>query len=491
VLAFDDATPHWLVGGRTGSGKTVFLLDVLYGLATRYSPDELALYLLDFKEGVSFARLAPSPRDPSWLPHVRLVGVNCNDDREFGLALLRFLRQQLRLRAEAAKRVEASKLEELRVEDPGGHWPRIVAVIDEFQILLAGRDALATEAVTLLEDLARRGRSQGIHLVLASQDVSGIDALWGRSALVAQFTLRIALPKARRILTDTNFAADAIGRYHAVVNPDSGAPAANHVTRVPDATGREHWRPVQEPLWRRRPAGLAPPRLFDGDHVPDLPDLDDLPDETPPAVVLGQRIAVEEESALFRPTRVPGRNLAVLGTRADEACAILASAALCLARRPVARLSLVCLDEDATATVDALVARLPAARRYDTGTVEDLLADTVDLAGPHYLVLFGADAAPGGRAHLRTILDRGPEHRVHVFGWWRSVARLREDLGGAAARFDAIGAWVALDVHAGDVAPLCPRRLEPPWRPRPWRALHFDRALHHQPEVIIPYRVPA
>ena len=80
-------------------------------------------------------------------------------------------------------------------------------MIDEFQVLLAGRDAVTDEAVDLLEDLARRGRSQGIHLVLASQDVAGIQALWGRGAIVAQFTLRIALPKARRILAETNAAA--------------------------------------------------------------------------------------------------------------------------------------------------------------------------------------------------------------------------------------------------------------------------------------------
>ena len=51
-----------------------------------------------------------------------------------------------------------------------------------------------TEAVQLLEDLARRGRSQGIHLVLASQDVSGIEAFWRRPAIFEQFVLRIGLP---------------------------------------------------------------------------------------------------------------------------------------------------------------------------------------------------------------------------------------------------------------------------------------------------------
>ena len=237
VLLGDDP-PHALVGGPSGSGKTNLLYAWLGGLCARYSPDELALYLLDFKEGVSFARFAPSPRDPSWLPHVRLVGVNVNNDREFGLALLRHLGEELRRRARAAKRYEAAKLAELRAEDPGGHWPRIVAVVDEFQVLLGGRDAVTAEAVTLLEDLARRGRSQGIHLVLASQDVSGIEALWGRSGLVGQFTLRIALPKARRILHETNLAAETVPRHCAVVNAESGVRR-----RQPDRAGARRGRP--------------------------------------------------------------------------------------------------------------------------------------------------------------------------------------------------------------------------------------------------------
>src|SRR5690606_12666612 len=110
--------------------------------------------------------------------------------------------------------------------------------IDEFQVLLDGRDSVAAEAVALLEDLARRGRSQGIHLVLASQDVAGIEALWGRPSLIAQFTLRIALPKARRLLADANTLAEEIPRYHAVVNADSGVVQANKVVRLPNASDR-------------------------------------------------------------------------------------------------------------------------------------------------------------------------------------------------------------------------------------------------------------
>ena len=59
-----DASPHALIGGPSGSGKTNLLLTMIGSLAARYSPDELALYLLDFKEGVSFAQLAPGRKAP-------------------------------------------------------------------------------------------------------------------------------------------------------------------------------------------------------------------------------------------------------------------------------------------------------------------------------------------------------------------------------------------------------------------------------------------
>jgi S-DNA-T family DNA segregation ATPase FtsK/SpoIIIE len=498
ALPLGDDPPHALIGGPSGSGKTNLIYAWLGSLAARYGPAELALYLLDFKEGVSFARFAPGPREPSWLPQVHLAGVNVNGDREFGLAMLRHLGEELRLRAQAAKRHEATKLAELRAEDPAGHWPRIVAVIDEFQVLLAGRDAVADEAVTLLEDLARRGRSQGIHLVLASQDVSGIEALWGRSGLVGQFTLRIALPKARRILADGNLAAALIPRFHAVVNTDSGVAGANQIVRLPDAGDRLAWRALQRKLWHERPDDAAPPRLFDGDAVPRLPDAyrpaGRVPDATAgvgssPGAVLGERIDVAARPARLRLGRMPGRNLAVLGTRTDEACDVLAAAALSLAAQGPARFSVACLDSGAERAAARLVAELPQADWYGPEDVLDLF-DAVRPDGiPHYVLGYAFDAAPACRERLRTLLASGPEQRVHVLGWWRSVSRLRDDLGGPGARTDAIGAWVALDVQGPELSPLSPQPGGPAWYPRTRRALFFDRSVHRTPEVIIPYEV--
>jgi S-DNA-T family DNA segregation ATPase FtsK/SpoIIIE len=502
-VTLSDYPPHALIAGPSGTGKTNLIYAWMGALSARYSPAELAFYLLDFKEGVSFARFAPGRRDPSWLPHVRLVGVNVNTDREFGLALLRFLGAELRRRAGAAKRHEVTNLAELRSEDPDGAWPRIVAVVDEFQVLLAGRDGLAAEAVHLLEDLARRGRSQGIHLILASQDVSGIEALWGRPALVAQFSLRIALPRARRVLAENNTAAETLPRYHAVVNADSGAAPANRIVRVPAAGDRKSWSALQHRLWQRRAPDLAPPRLFDGDTVPrlaDSPDFGRLTSTGPvsaPVALLGETIDVAARSARTVLRRAPGRNLAVLGTRVDEACAVLGTSARSLAAQfpaGAARFSVACLDADATTAVDELRAALPRETGYYVpGDVGWLFEDAAAAAGdtvaerPHFLFLYAVDAAPGDGELLRRILRHGPERRIHVLGWWRGAAMLRETLGGQGSRTDPIGAWVALDVHGAELGPYYPGPTAPVWYPRPWRALHFDRSVHRGAEVIIPY----
>jgi DNA segregation ATPase FtsK/SpoIIIE, S-DNA-T family len=478
-IPLGDDLPHALIGGPSGAGKTNLIYTWLGSLATRYSPGDLALYLLDFKEGGSFARYAPSPRDPSWLPQVRLAGVNVRDDREFGLAVLRHLGEELRARA--ARRTGPDD------------QPRVIAVLDEFPVLLDGLDAIADEAASLLEDLARRGGGHGIHLVLSTRDTDGLRALQGRPALIAPFTLRIALPKASLILADDNLAASVIPARHAVVNTESGLAGANRVVRLPDAGDPTGWRATQRRLWRSRPLGCEEPRLFDGDAVPRLPSAYRPSGRVPavgepvgssPGAVLGERIDVSARPARVRLGRMPGRNLAVIGARADEACDVLAAAALSLAAQGPAHFSIVCLDPAAERSAARLVAELPAADWYDTSDVHfDPLASEV----PQYLIGYGLEAAgPRHRPALRALLDTGPSRRVHVLGWWRSVSRLRDDLAG---RFDPIGAWVALDVHGADLAPLYPQPGGPLWRPRPRRALFFDRSVHRTPEVIIPYEV--
>jgi hypothetical protein len=523
-VVLGDSSPHALVGGPSGSGKTNFLYALLGGLAARYSPDELELYLLDFKEGVSFAQFTPGRKDPSWLPHARLVGVNVNADREFGVALLRFLADRMRQRADAAKQHEVTKLEELRAEDPDTNWPRIVAVIDEFQFLFSGGDQVAAEAAQLLEDVARRGRSQGIHLVLASQDVSGIEAFWGRPAIFEQFILRIALPKARRVLVDnTNEAAVDLPRWHAVVNHESGVRLGNQLARIPDATARHTFDDLQRRLYDQRPADLEPPQLFDGSRVPALsatPDFHALmpDDQEAPFALLGQVIDVAGSAAGSALVSAPGRNLAVIGSSVTDAASVLGAAVLSLARQHdpgTARFTLLPLVQGSAAAVEALELQLAAAghevavlgRTDLTKLLAELAAELVQArsAGggermrPHYLVGYGIDAAhslletrevgviASGLDDLRAVLRNGPQERTHVLGWWRGVGRLRASL--PIGSVEDIGPWIAFDVQGQELTPLAPGQLRINWSPRPGRGLFFDRFAHARPQVIIPFDV--
>ena len=513
----DDATPHALVGGPSGSGKTNLLLTWITAMAARYSPDELELYMLDFKEGVSFAQFAPGPHSEEFLPQARLVGININTDREFGLALLQFLSEEMRRRADLSKRHGVTKLAELRTrlaeKEISERLPRIVAVIDEFQFLFSEGDAVTKEATKLLEDVARRGRSQGIHLVLASQDVAGIEAFWGRPAIFEQFVLRIALPRARRVLANLNDAAMEIPRHHAVVNTESGLTHGNEVVRIPDATtwdsdGRAVVDKVRDQVLdvvRERVPDPPRPIVFDGAHAPPHADLaaQIQRERAVPVTMVGQAIEVHGNAAAVELPNVPGRNLGVIAAGADDAVKALGSAAAVLGgQQPGATYHLADLVPGvgrAVRTVERLVrAADPSARCHPVKPPSlretiDTLADTIRTRqsgggqDPVFLVLFGADAGDGllerqGTESLRTVLHHGPENGVHVLGWWRSAQRLKSLLG-LPASMDDLGAWIALDVQGSELNSFAPG-LGLVWAPRPGRGLFFDRARHSRPQVV-------
>ncbi|QGN47767.1 TraM recognition domain-containing protein [Micromonospora sp. WMMC415] len=516
TVAFDDATPHWLVGGRTGAGKTVFLLDVLYSLAARYSPAELQLYLLDFKEGVSFTEFVPTGRDPSWLPHARAVGIE--SDREYGVAVLRELRRELQRRATAFKRHGVTKLADLPREAP---LPRIVAVVDEFHVLLAGNDPLARESVDLLEELARKGRSYGVHLVLASQSTTGIEALYGRAeAIFGQFALRVALPGGGGVLDPLNDSAATLPVGSAVLNTAAGAAGADTVVRFPDAhAAAADLARLRHDLWAARPSGARPPSVFKGydtARLEDDPTFTGLrPGGRRPLALVGRTVDVDGTSALFLMDSTPGRHLAVVGTSAAGA-EVLRAATLSLARQHTpgdARFLLVPLvtaaDPAVDDTADVLTAAGHPVERLDADGLRARLHELADPppatdgadqpAAGHartYLVVFGMDAAGtvlaaadpatfrSGHDDLRQVLRQGPGQGVHLLGWWRGLRRLADDLGGTHNR-DDVACLVALNVPGADLG----LHLGVPdlsYQPRPDRALLVDRH-DHRTRLIVPF----
>jgi hypothetical protein len=450
---------------------------------------------------VSFTDFVPTARDRTWLPHARAVGVE--SDREYGLAVLRELDGEMTRRSAAYKQAGVTRFADLRTEEAGDalHLPRIVCVIDEFQVLLAGTDRLAAEAVTLLESLARKGRSYGIHLVLSSQTVLGVESLYAkRDSIFGQFPVRIALPGGGDVLDPTNDAAAGLPLGTAVVNTAGGFGGPRGATRGHERTVRfpdpHADRPalvaLRRRLWETRGEGAQPPKVFAGyahQHLADDPTYRAAlaGRAMRPTVLLGRAIDVPLSTATFPLDTTPGRHLAVLGPSAGGADLLDAAArGLSAQHEPgSARFLLASLVADG----DDVAARLAAdlKERHPVEQVDAAgLAAALGSPEPGYLVVFGMDAGPRLPAdRLRGLLRDGPARGAHLLSWWRGPRRFTEEVG-PGAREDVAG-LVLLNVPGAEASLLLGQQVD--WQPRPNRALLHDRHSDRT-SVFVPFVRP-
>ncbi|MGN6687038.1 MAG: FtsK/SpoIIIE domain-containing protein [Actinomycetales bacterium] len=154
-------TPHVLVAGTTGAGKSGALQAMLLDLAQRYPPDRLAAVVVDCKGGTSLQAVAH-------LPHIADLVTDLD-----GAVLERALASlsaELRRRARLLRDAGQEDLSAWRHQGSEVVPPDLLVVVDEFAVLADQRPDLLDRLV----DVGRRGRSLGVHLVLASQSVSGV-----------------------------------------------------------------------------------------------------------------------------------------------------------------------------------------------------------------------------------------------------------------------------------------------------------------------------
>ena len=136
--------------------------------------------MLDFKDGVEFTKYS----DPV-LPHGKLIAKEI--DVEYGKIVLNEIINEMERRNKRFKREGCTSFKTYR-EKTKENLPRIVLIIDEFQDLLSGDDN--EEAKTKFMELARKGRNAGIHMVLATQSLGGLNF----NEISKQFRGRIVLP---------------------------------------------------------------------------------------------------------------------------------------------------------------------------------------------------------------------------------------------------------------------------------------------------------
>jgi S-DNA-T family DNA segregation ATPase FtsK/SpoIIIE len=345
---------HVLVAGKTGSGKSTLLHVLIMQLAVRYSPDQIQLYLIDFKKGVEFKTYATSN-----LPHCKVVAIE--SEREFGLSVLQRIDVELTYRGELFRKLGVNDLPSYRKylgrasaeeRESLPPIPRQLLLIDEFQEFFVEDDKVAQEASLLMDRIVRQGRAFGIHLLMGSQTIGGAYSL--ARTTIDQMAVRIALQcseaDAHLILSRENTEARLLNRPgEAIYNAQNGMPEGNNFFQIVyisddqrDDLLRKIHTTVAERGWKRR----EPLIVFEGNLPADpkknkflLPGPRVSPFEPNMfKAFLGDAVAIKDPTcATFR--KQSGSNLMMVGQAEELAFNILTTGALSLSRdHPEAKL---------------------------------------------------------------------------------------------------------------------------------------------------------
>ena len=427
---------HVLIAGRTGSGKSTLLHALITNLALTYSPEEVEMYLIDFKKGVEFKTYAAQQ-----LPHARVIAVE--SEREFGLSVLGRLDNEMKVRGDLFRTVGAQDLGSYRRLETGNPMPRILLIVDEFQEFFVEDDKVAQEAALLLDRLVRQGRAFGIHINLGSQTLAGAYSL-ARSTL-GQMGVRIALQcsesDAHLILSEDNAAARLLSRPgEAIYNDANGMVEGNHIFQVvwlSDERRERYLKQIHALATERGMLPKTPAIVFEGNvpaeisRNPLLTQLLDSPSWPEPARAprawLGEAVAIKDPTAaVFRPQG--GSHLLVVGQSEEAALAMFMAGVVSLAvQRPpgTARFYL----------GDASPIDSPFAGRFAT------LADVL----PHQVRAFGTRETAAVMNEIaveverRQTLDAVPPEDIYLVLYdlsrFRDIRKTEDDFSGGFGKF--------------------------------------------------------
>lgn len=237
-----------MIGGTVGAGKSSLMHTIIQSVIFNYSPEEVQMYLLDFKQGVEFKCYADYK-----LPNFRVISVET--EPEFGLAVLKELHEEMARRSRKFRRVGVGTIENYwryRGERGESHadMPRILVIFDEIQMLLFDADSeVSKQCVSLIKELVTQAvRAFGIHIILSTQtfeNVKGLDnGVYGN--IHSRIALKTTRQSAQLLLNTDN---EIINRLSAmdvgqgVINNNAGDKNANRTFRAALITDdeREQW----------------------------------------------------------------------------------------------------------------------------------------------------------------------------------------------------------------------------------------------------------
>jgi hypothetical protein len=531
-LSLGEKTAHHaIVVGRTGSGKSNLMHVIITSLALSYSPAEIELYLIDFKQGVEF-----KPYALARLPHAKVIAIE--SEREFGISVLQGLDAELHRRGELFRTSNVANISDYRKNI--GQLPRILLLVDEFQEFFSQEDTIASQARVILDRLVRQGRSQGIHVMLGSQTLKGSSDL--PHSIISQMGVRIALQcteaDARQIMGDDNLVNRQLTRPgEAIYNPESGQIEANKLFQVALFTEDDralYLRKIAE-LSAAADESFAGPIVFEGNEPARLENCRSLQQssaaEAWPSQVkaadawLGEPIAIRPPvAARFR--RQGGSNLLVVTREEEQGVGAVMAALVSLLTQYSSRqaqffvVNLTTADSEWNEVPPALPEMFPhdlqfvnrktlaeVMQKLATQAEQRVAEETTDCP-EIFLVFLGlhrvrdlrddtdgmssyfkseTDGGPSLKALFAKVMREGPESGIHVIAWcdtYSNVMRIDRRLVGEFAM--RVAGSMSADDSQRVIDDALASKLD-----RPHRAIFFDEERPGQLEKFRPYAIPS
>ena len=278
--------PHALVGGTTGASKSELLQAWILGIAAAHSPQRVTFLLVDYKGGSAF-------RDCVRLPHT--VGLVTDLSPHLVRRALESLSAELRFREHLLARHKAKDLVELERRGEVEAPPSLIIVVDEFAALVHE----VPEFVDGVVNVAQRGRSLGLHLILATQRPAGVI----KDNLRANTNLRLALRMADEADSDDVLGSSAAAFF------DPGLPG-----RAMLKSGPGRLTPFQTAYAGGWTSDTPPPAeltvatlTFAGEKEWELPDLQDGQEGADPGPTDIQRLVTTIREAATTAEIPPAR----------------------------------------------------------------------------------------------------------------------------------------------------------------------------------------
>lgn len=163
---------HSFILGQSGSGKSVLLNNIITSAINKYAPEDLMLYLMDFK-GVEFNKY-------KGIKHAKAVLVD-NSDPQLTLEILRELKEENRKRVKLWQAEGVTNIDGYNKKHPDDRMQQVLFVADECQVMFSKSDGsslgykMQREIADIINIIATQGRSQGIHMLLATQTLAETD----------------------------------------------------------------------------------------------------------------------------------------------------------------------------------------------------------------------------------------------------------------------------------------------------------------------------